>query len=334
MLELNRLKSACNENIRRERLEDSSETSQKQKSKWFETRFIESDVEGTLLFQNALVLIEEKEYSLAEDLLRTLIERDSHLPQVIYWLMQLALRREQTELALKLSKKLAEEKKDFYSYFFLGNIYYQGKDDIRAVEAYQKALKSVQYDSLPLFEIYKNMGNISIKMRDLEAAEEFFHKAESIDAVSDTLAVNMGTLALQKSEIEKARQCFKKAIQLNKENDRAWAGLALINKVVADLELAKANAEYALDINPMNKVAIQIMIDSATDISSWNSVMKHLENYLEQDGFDAEISFALAKIFIQHEKWSSAAIELTRCEVLNPEIPQLRECQKLVRENL
>lgn len=297
---------------------------------WFESRAIAKDVEGTILFQNALSLIEEKEYDFAENLLRTLLLRNSKSPLVIYWMLQCALRQNNMAHAEKLSQILLSIKKDFYTYYMLANILYQRGDEAEAKKNYLAALDFETDDEDALFEVHKNLGNIEVKWRDFESAEEHYALAYKCKKKSDSLSVNLGTLEIQRGELDVALSRFRRALQLNDQNDKAWVGLALIHYQFSDAELAWANVSRSLDINPTNKTAIQLCIDWATTEQKLNLTKQRLVNFLAVEGLDADVSLALAKIFIYQKDYESASVELERSYAINPNFPEIVELRKTI----
>jgi len=52
---------------------------------------------------------------------------------------------------------------------------------------------------------------------------------------------------------------FKKALEMNPFNDRAWTGIALVAHEMKDVEWARATLQRALEINPGNKPAKELL---------------------------------------------------------------------------
>lgn len=165
-----------------------------------------------------------------------------------------------TEAAL-VFKKLTEIKESDIGFILLATAYYQGGEDFRALEAYLRALAYADSEAPFLFDIYKNLGNIFLRIGDICAAEENFNKALRIHPESDVLYVNYGTLEIQKNNFEQALKCFRTSLELNSENERAWIGLSLIHQNYGDLDLSWANLERALQINLDNSVALHLILD-------------------------------------------------------------------------
>lgn len=140
-----------------------------------------------------------------------------------------------------------------------------------------------------LFDVYKHMGNIYLKCGDIEAAEEKYNQAHSINCEDENLTVNYGVLAIQRGEYSAARDRFSQAIQKNTSNDLAWVGLALVHRAHADHDLAKACLLRALDENNYNKMAIvnlhQWSEQDGTDVNS-----HLLQSYLEKFPSDSEVN--------------------------------------------
>ena len=124
-----------------------------------------------------------------------------------------------------------------------------------ALEIYQKLLGEDVTES-QRFNIYKNMGNVYLKLSELNLAEGCYGKASLLFPKSPVLAVNCGVLEIQKGNLDKAKNHFVKALVYEPENDVAWVGLALVHRAHSDHDLSRACVLRALDSNPTNKTAL------------------------------------------------------------------------------
>ncbi|MES3038145.1 MAG: tetratricopeptide repeat protein, partial [Bdellovibrionota bacterium] len=199
-----------------------------------------------------------------------------------------------------------------------------------ALEMYFEALSSLNEEHQELFEIYKNMGNIYVKMRDFEGAEEYYNKAHTICSASDVLFVNYGTLEFQKADYEKSRMCFRRAVELNPENDRAWAGLAMVHCQYGDQELAMGNILKSVELNPRNRTAHILASEWLMNSKQWSTCIELLQNYLHSNEHDEDLSLRLIHCFCELKKFDLAQIELTRCLVWNPQNQHLWKVMELL----
>ncbi|RME14217.1 MAG: hypothetical protein D6797_09345 [Bdellovibrio sp.] len=170
--------------------------------------------------------------------------------------------------------------------------YYDEKKDQEALDLYFKVLEKVQEDIPHLFDVYKNIGNIYLRNKDVEAAEEFYHRAYVMNSESDILLVNMGTLEIQRENYEKAKELFRLALTKDGRNEKAWIGLALVHRHYGDLDLSWANLMSALDQDPENETAYQLFIDWGVKDGRWTDLISFLE------GARGERALTLARIYI------------------------------------
>ena len=109
-----------------------------------------------------------------------------------------------------------------------------------------------------LFCIYKNLGDIALLKRNFPLSEEYYNKAHTIQPASLSLQLHRGILNLKQKNAKKAAQFFIKLLENQPEHEKAWLGLALSRKALNDDELAEACLFRCLDINPQNRTALTL----------------------------------------------------------------------------
>lgn len=290
------------------------------------------------LLKHAAVLSEANEHRLAMNLLRNVLIRAPGHPEAVRR-MGVSLREEgRYEEALKcfralLKSELPENVRLDAQILVAETLYLAERDDL-ALAAYREILKNVIGDQDKLFEIYKNIGNIHVRAGDFESAEEYYDKAYTIRSSSDVLMVNYGTLEIQRESIAEAVLRFRRAVEINPENDKGWVGLALVHRQMGDLELAWANVQRALDINRRNRTAIRLVVDWGLTDRDFSVAIARLQDYLEAEGEDAEMSFTLAKIFTHVGRLREARLELERVIALDPAIEGAETMKRLLDQEL
>jgi tetratricopeptide (TPR) repeat protein len=270
------------------------------------------------LMKNAGILIENREYRLAINILRNVLFRAPDHPEALLRMGVCMRETSHYEEALKCFKALAKVRQDATSFAALGDIYYLLENDPNARQAYLEALKMGIAETERLFDVFKNLGNIYVRAGDFDLAEEYYDKAYAISRQSDILLVNYGTLEIQRERFDEAVERFRVAIDINPQNDRAWVGLAMVYRHKGDYELARANVERALDINRSNRTALRLMIDWGVQDGAWNSVISSLTEYLDENGEDAEMAFTLARVFTHVGRLKEARFEIERVLALDP----------------
>ena len=284
------------------------------------------------LLQYARRLRKSREYSLALALLRkaTSVESDNY--EILTLMAEILVDTGKRPEALQVRKVLKEFHPDFSTFYeFANELYLTGQHDEEALKAYFECLSVMEGTCFQLFEIYKNMGNISVKLSDFDGAEEFYNKAYTVKSDSDTLLINFGTLEVQRGDFDKALFCFRQAIQVNEKNDKAWVGLALMHSEYGDPSLAWANLTTALDLQPLNRTAVLLYAKWAFRDRRESTAIPVVENYLSSENFDEEISLILIQLYVCLNEFTKAQIETTKILAWNPNFSEAREIQKQLR---
>lgn len=292
------------------------------------------DVLLSILIENAQVLMRNREYNLAFQILRSVQMRQPNHREALRWLAECFKEMQRFEEALKCFKALDRLYPSGESHFLLAQLLYlMGRDD-EAFKKYQDAMLLLRSDSELLFEVYKNLGNILVRLGDYEGAEENYNRAFVLQPESDALLVNYGTLEVQRDNIEAALERFRTAIALAPHNDKAWVGLALVHRHMGDLELSEANLEKALDLNPSNKTALQLYVDWKALSKKYDVSVARLTAYLNQHAEDVEMSFLLARVFVESNRLQEARIELERVIAIDASYPKAVELARILDRTL
>lgn len=285
------------------------------------------------LLAKAKVLLKVQERSLALALLREASNLQSAHFEVLTLLAQTLTEMGRKDEALQVRKALKAKFPSFLSCFQWAEALYQsGRSDEEALKAYFECLALAEKESPELFEIYKNMGNISVKLKDYDGAEEFYNKSYTLNNRSDILLVNFGTLEVQRGDFNKALYCFREAVALNPRNDKAWVGLALMHSEFGDLALAWANLEAALDIEPLNRTAVVIFARWALRDKREVSAIGIVENYLSQDNFDEELSLILIHLYSALNLFAKAENEAVKVQTWNPKLKVVKEVRRHIQQ--
>lgn len=165
----------------------------------------------------------------------------------------------------------------------------ENNDFPAALKVYHQVIDSIDIKDPLLFEVYKNMGNLYLKCGDIEAAEEKYNQANSINNHDESLIINYGVLAIQKGEYTAAKSRFAEVLKNNMASDLAWVGLGLVHRAHSDHDLARACLLRGLDENPYNKLAItnyyQWCIQDGVDASG-----QHINHFLEKFPEDSDMT--------------------------------------------
>jgi tetratricopeptide (TPR) repeat protein len=273
---------------------------------------------ASVFVKNALLLDQSGDTQLAINFLRVSLTKFPNHKEVLGGLAELLEKDLQLEEARRLRFQLMNSDYKFETVFHYAQIFYLQSKDSEALSYYFEALSLLKQESIHLFELYKNIGNIHLRQGDFEGAEEYYNKAYTLNSTSDVLLVNLGTLEIQKGNHDKAELCFKSALDQNSKNDRAWVGLALIYHYKSDFDLAWANVLQALEINPKNRTAVDMIGQWAFVVKRLDELAQALENYLSMADFDLELSKLLIHCFCEMGQLHKAQLELLRAKIYFP----------------
>ncbi|CAM6002529.1 unnamed protein product [Sphagnum balticum] len=283
------------------------------------------------LLQNALLLIDSGEYSLARKILGQILRRNNHAPDAIRWMGWCFKQEGDLENARTCYEQLTKLRVTEDDLFELGEIQFELKLDDEALISWTDALGQCTEESSHLFDLHKNIGNVFLRRGDIESAEENYNKALTLRPQSDILQVNLGSLYFQKKEFIKALQHYKNSVELNPYNDRAWCGVALVARELKDSEWAKATLFKALDMNPYNITSLQVLVSWAQADRDWASAIDRVQKFTFEHQDNGNMIYTLAGLFYQQGDFYAADLELTRLEALEPGRADAQELRNLIK---
>jgi tetratricopeptide (TPR) repeat protein len=284
--------------------------------------------ETATLIANADLLIKHGESQLAAHLLRKCLYLNSHHPEALKRLSHCLTRESELPVKMKVHQTLVQSDLNFETLAQLGHCYYQQNNDVKAREIYMEALGILTEESKELFEVYKNLGNISLRENDFDSAEEYYNKAHALNSRSDILLVNLGTLALQQQSLDLSVTRFREALEVNVRNDKAWVGLALVHNAMGDHVLARANLENALDVNSRNRTAVHLAASWAVRDQDLGFAIEALEDFVSEVDCDEEMSLLLIHLFCLRNQFIEARLELERLLLWNPKDAKLLQIEQ------
>ncbi|MFN7729685.1 MAG: tetratricopeptide repeat protein [Bdellovibrio sp.] len=285
------------------------------------------------LLVNAEVLLRNNEKSAAAHLIRQALFLDSRNPEAIRKMIRCLGNQEwEVSQCKALHEALVDIEPSFQNFCDYGKILVDSGDLDGALEAFFEANMRVSDEGESLFEVFKQMGNIYVRKADFESAEEFYHKAFTLNPDSDVLQVNLGTLSVQQQDWGRAMERFRNALEINPLNDKAWVGLGLCYQQVGDSHLAQATLENALDIAPANRTAVHLMASWSFNHGSVSGAVSRMQDYLATQESDVEMSLVLIHLFCQERKYSMAEIELERALCWAPGREDLVELKTRIHE--
>jgi Tfp pilus assembly protein PilF len=203
----------------------------------------------------------------------------------------------------------------------------------KARESYLDALLLPTVEDQLLFEAYKNIGNIYLKDHHIDVAEDFYHKAYSLNSESAPLMVNLGTLELQKKDQSGAIERFRMALRIDQKFSPAWVGLALSYHLFGDFQMAWASILRAVECDVKNGTALLLMAQWCTKHDSIPYALKVLSSYFDQGLYEASLSLAFIELCIQSGELSLARWEVERSLLWDPKNVEILQFDRALEQN-
>ena len=178
--------------------------------------------------------------------------------RLLEWGGRLALENENWSIAENLFASLLERRRNAEDLAGLGQALLQQNRLEEAEECLLDALNYIKEPCPLLFIVQKNLGYICLLNQNLSMAEEYYNKAYTLNPQSSSLQFHRAYLYLKQGEYKSAESGFKNFLQDQPNNPKAWLGLALTRRALKKWELAEACLLQCLDLDSQNKQALQL----------------------------------------------------------------------------
>lgn len=195
------------------------------------------------LIQAAQASLKNRNYSMAEQLLRRVLEKDPKHKTIRRTLgFALAEQRKFPEAIEVLREQTKINPFEDYAYNLLGRVYWQQQDYAHAEEAFRKQIEVTPLDQLA----HSSLGQMLVEWRKYKDAIPELERAISLDPEQGSLHSTLGRAYLNLGETEKSIASFEEAVKL----DRSQAMLNNVAYFLAEkgvqLEKAQQYAESAV----------------------------------------------------------------------------------------
>ncbi len=279
------------------------------------------------------ILIKNNEMYLANSILASSLQKNHYNEALIFELGHNYLKSASYESAQKCFYYLKTRYHSFENHFYYARSCEGLAEEEKARESYLDALLLPTLQTDLLFEAYKNIGNIYLKNQNIEVAEDFYHKAYSLNTQSAALLVNLGTLELQKSDSSMAIERFRAALKVDPRHSSAWTGLALSYHLFGDFKMAWASVLRARECDPKNNTALLLMAQWAVKNNSLEEALEALMFYFDHGYFDVSLSLAFIELCIHLDRFQLARWELERSLLWEPQNRELLQFDKALKQN-
>ncbi|GEM_PF-5081460 len=174
------------------------------------------------------------------------------------------------------------------------------------------------------------LGNLSIKLGDIESAEQYYHMSLRLNPRSDNTISNVAALYLSQGDLDRARDYYQQALKENQRNDKAWMGLAMCHLSKKDSQLFWANIKNAIDIKPFEKKYLKFAANQALVDCEYVYVTKKIEVFLRNYPLDEEMNSFLISLLFQAGKKQNAYLQLEHLKSVNPHHPDIIKYKEIL----
>lgn len=282
-------------------------------------------MEVTSLDQARKILLSNNESYLANALLARKLQTNSKDYDSLFQLGLGYLKSSDFPSAIICFATLKQATNSFESFHYLARAYDGNQDSHSAKEIYLDALLIPTTNIDLLFETYKNLGNLYLKERHFDLAEDFYHKAYGLSPESCQLLVNLGTLEVQKGDLSLALERFRKALKIDQEFSPAWTGLAISYQQLGDFDLAWASLLRAIDSSNKNTTALLLLAQWAAKHNAVKYALDRLMNFFDEGAIDTVLSLAFVELCIQSGNFFLARVEIERVLLWHPQNMDLQK---------
>lgn len=213
-------------------------------------------VRREFLARHALKMLQDGQMNEAIALLHQVLQQNpddlNDIPPELRSMMIAHMQREYPELVGQPDEIMtmliqADEASLAAGYGDLGSMYAQQGDNLRAIEAYQKAneLFVKLGDAHGMALVWDDLGNVYRQLGDISNAIAYCHKAlDILERIGDQHSMagihfSLGRLYYHDlGELAQARIHFEKAVDINPTDDAAWLFLGIIHHQQGDIENA------------------------------------------------------------------------------------------------
>ncbi len=258
-----------------------------------------------------------RDRKLGINLLRLAASRFTNDLQILWCLARLLAKDGQSNEELRIREFLYKATFSFEACVALGFCLYRMKEYESSL-AYLLESLSLQKEDGPInYEIFKRIGTCSLNVKDVEGAEEYFHKALRFHRRDADLFVRLGTMEFQREEHQKSLEHFEHALTLDRRCEKAWVGIGMNHLKFGDYELGVANLKRALDINPANRTAVHLLCAWGRNIVKKADLNAALIRYLAGVHDDSEMSLVLVQGLCEERQIEMAYLESIKNFVLH-----------------
>jgi len=273
------------------------------------------------LLKNAAVLVESRDFSLARNIYRAIIQSGEKTAQGFAGLGNCFEAEGKLKEACEAFEESIAYQSTLEAYQKLSECYIKRGKDKNAAEVLERAISLRNLDDSTRFEMHNACGNAWMKADQFENATSHYHRALDLNPSADEIKCNLGALCLKFQKIDEARQHFQDALAADPTNAKALIGMGtcyLATGSHQDKRLAHDFFARALDIEINHPNAIFHLVKCAYDLKTYAPATRILEEYIQSAPVSVSLLYSLAGLQYHLKRYVDARETLTKIENLNP----------------
>ena len=216
------------------------------------------------------------------------------------------------EARVNIEQELQKNPSSVEGYNLLGIVYSNGKDYVKALEAFQSALKFSPHST----KTRNNLGNVYVALRKIDLAEKEFRTVLRLDPVNQDGNYNLAVLLMAKGSPAEAIQHFERVHPRNLATSFNLIRAYLESKRTADA------LKMATELSTQNKSDVQVQFSLGILLASekqYKSAQLELEKADALQPGTFEIIYNLGQAYLRNGENPEAELALSRALKLKPE---------------
>jgi tetratricopeptide (TPR) repeat protein len=177
------------------------------------------------LIRTAELLMNSKDYSLARNVYRTILQSGERTDLAKYGLGRCYEAEGKLDEALFQYEESIAYHPQPEVFLSLATLLIRKEKNQEAAEVIERALQLKDIAAELRFELHRTAGNCWSRVGNLRDADKQYRKALELRPEADEMLGNLGVLYLQHNKINDAEKCFNEAVKANPKNHQALTGL-------------------------------------------------------------------------------------------------------------
>lgn len=263
----------------------------------------------------ASLLDENKDFSLALDLLRKAVAKDPSHKWAWNNLGRAYVRLGNESEAEKAYKKQIEiNPKDEYTYDNLGWLYGRQKRYAEAVAAYRKHIELNPTDK----EAYGYLGWALGELRKWDEAEEVYSRLVLLSPDKPEPYVSWGRALLHVGKKEEALMQLRKALELDPKYPGAWAMIGYLKVQMGEVDEGLRDFRKEIEVNPQDHDAPAYLGGILIRLKRYSEAVPVLESALEMNPKTTRLTLQLGSAYLESGEAEKAMASYQKAAELDP----------------